>query len=320
MPSTWLSIITPSMREWPQPAWFEELPPIAEGWRRNEMLADYTTIKVGGPAEVFGVLSGWEEAGAVVRFCWEKSIPLMVVGKGSNLMVRDGGVRGVVVMLGKGCDAVEVRGENVYAEAGAANGTAARAAREAELTGLEFFGGIPGGIGGALKMNAGAYGTETYDTILKLWVMDDKGEKREVEPGFVKPVYRHTELPAGWIYVAGLWKLMKGDKEAIRQRMREINHARSTTQPLHMPSSGSWFKNPMWKGEKTNAWKVVEAAGCRGMQVGGAQVSEQHANFFVNVGGATSADFEALSVKVEAQVKDKLDVVMEREVRWVGEE
>lgn len=307
------------MKEWPQPAWFKDLPQIAGGWRRNEALADYTTIKVGGPAEVFGEFSSWNEVQAFLR--WNSGrVALTLLGKGSNLMVKDGGITGVVAMLGKGCDAVRVEGEKVYAESGAATGTAARGAREANLTGLEFFGGIPGSVGGALKMNAGAYNGETYVDLEKIWLIDDKGVEREEAAGFVKPRYRHTELPEGWVYKAGLWKLRAGDKEAIRQKMREINHARSSTQPLHMPSSGSWFKNPVWNGEITNAWKVVAAAGCRGMQVGGAQVSEQHANFFVNTGNALAGDFEELSQKVEATIKDKLNVVMEREVRWVGVE
>jgi len=225
-----------------------------------------------------------------------------------------------VVVLGKGLDKIEVEGDEIYAEAGAATGTAARAAREAGLDGLAFFGGIPGSIGGALRMNAGAYGSETYERLVKLWVMDAAGQVREVAPDFVKPRYRGTELPEGWLYVAGRWKLERAEKEIIREKMREVNRKRSTTQPLHLPSSGSWFKHAEWKGEKTSAWKLVDAAGCRGMRVGGAMVDEQHANFFVNVGNALAKDFEELSEKVEAQIKERLGVVMEREVRWLGED
>lgn len=307
------------MKEWLEPGWFEELPAVTGGWRRNEPLSAYTTIEVGGPAEVFGAFGNWGEVADFLA--WNKGrVPLTLVGKGSNLMVRDGGIKGVVALLGKGCDAVRVEGNEVYAEAGAAMGTAARAAREAGLTGMEFFGGIPGSVGGGLRMNAGAYGSETFNDLKKIFLIDAEGVEHEVEPAFVKATYRHTELPAGWVYKAGVWELRAGEKEAIRQKMREINQARSTTQPLHMPSSGSWFKNPVWNGQKTNAWRVVDAAGCRGMRVGDAQVSEQHANFFVNCGKALAADFEALSVKVEATVKEKLGVVLEREVRWVGEE
>lgn len=311
---------------WPVPVWWERLPHDMDdaSFRQNEPMAGWTTIKVGGPAEVWATFGGWDALAAFLKRkasdALLRDVPLTIVGGGSNLMVRDGGLPGIVVPLGQGFDAVRVDGPTVYAEAGASCGKAARAAREAGLAGLEFFGGIPGNIGGALRMNAGAYGGETYAALDTLWVMDDAGETREVAPDFVVPRYRGTELPPGWVYKAGLWRLVAGDKEAIRQRMREINHARSSTQPLHLPSSGSWFKNPTVGGEKTNAWKVVDEAGCRGMQVGGAQVSEQHCNFFVNAGGATAADFEQLSLMVEAVVREKLGVVLEREVRWAGVE
>ncbi len=312
------------MREWPVPEWLGELP---EGpvYSCNVPLADYTTIKVGGPAEVLAEVSDWAQMAELVRWCNARAVPLTPVGKGSNMVIRDGGLPGVVVPLGKGLDAVRVEGTTLYAEAGAANGTAARAAREAGLEGIAFFGGIPGSIGGALRMNAGAYGFETFDKLVRLWVLDADGEEREVEPAFVAPRYRGTALPAGWLYKAGEWQLVPGDKEDIRKQMQEINRARSSSQPLHMPSSGSWFKNVERNGEKVNAWRIVDEAGCRGMRVGGAQVSEQHANFFVNAGAkegvsATAVEFEALSQAVEAQVLARLGIVMEREVRFVGVE
>ncbi|HEX2859376.1 MAG TPA: UDP-N-acetylmuramate dehydrogenase [Alphaproteobacteria bacterium] len=298
-----------------RPGWW----PLAVAPETNRLIAPLTTIEVGGPADLFYTPASWNEVADIVA-ARPADLPLTLLGLGSNMVVRDGGLRGLVLHLGKGCDEVRVEDDSVFAEAGAANGKAARAAREANLTGLEFFGGIPGSIGGALRMNAGAYGSETFDKLEKIWVIDDKGATHEVTPDFVRPCYRHTELPAGWVFRAGLWKLQPGDREEIRQRMREINHARSSTQPLHMPSSGSWFKNPMVNGEKKNAWKVVEDAGCRGLKVGGAQVSEQHANFFVNTGGATAKDLDALSREVEKRVQEKLGVVLEREVRMIGEE
>ena len=312
------------MREWPVPVWFEALP---EGpvYTRNVPLADYTTIKVGGPAEVMAEVTDWAQMAALVRWCNAHGVALTPVGKGSNMVVRDGGIAGVVVPLGKGLDAVRVEGNRLYAEAGAANGTAARAAREAGLEGVAFFGGIPGSIGGALRMNAGAYGFETFDKLQRLWLLDADGVEREVEPDFVAPRYRGTALPMGWLYKAAEWELTPGDKEEIRKQMQEINRARSTSQPLHMPSSGSWFKNVVRNGEKVNAWRIVDEAGCRGMRVGGAQVSEQHANFFVNAGAkegtpATAAEFELLSQKVEAQILERLGITMEREVRFTGVE
>jgi UDP-N-acetylmuramate dehydrogenase len=314
------------------PTWVKQLPPLT--YEVGKPLADFTTIKVGGPAEVFYAPKDWGEVAAILR-AKPADVPLTVLGLGSNMVIRDGGIRGLVLHLAAGCDVVEVKGDSLYAEAGAAAGKAARAAREASLTGLEFFGGIPGSIGGALKMNAGAYGNETFAALKKIWLLDEKGEGREVEPAFVKPKYRGTELPEGWLFKAGLWQLRPGEREAIRQKMREINHARRSSQPLHLPSSGSWFKNVVVTaelkegldsrlrgndgGEVINAWKVVDEAGCRGMRVGGAMVSEEHANFFVNAGGATCKDLEALSQKVAATVKEKLGIVLEREVRMMGE-
>lgn len=312
------------MKQWPVPAWFKELP---EGpvYTRNVPLADYTTIKVGGPAEVMAEVADWAQMAALVKWCNAHAVALTPMGKGSNMVIRDGGIAGVVVPLGKGLDAVRVEGNLLYAEAGAANGTAARAAREAGLDGVAFFGGIPGAIGGALRMNAGAYGFETFDKLKRVWVLDADGQEREVEPGFLAPRYRGTALPSGWLYKAGEWELVPGDKEEIRKQMQEINRARSTSQPLHLPSSGSWFKNVVRDGERVNAWRIVDEAGCRGMRVGGAQVSEQHANFFVNAGAkegqpATAAEFELLSQAVEAQVLERLGIVMEREVRFTGVE
>lgn len=312
----------------PQPSWLSQLPPLQVPYACAAPLADFTTIKVGGPAEVLAEPTTWHEVTALLAACAKLGVPITWIGRGSNMVVTDGGIAGVVVHLGKGCDAVEVCEDYLKAEAGADSGKAARAARDAALTGLEFFGGIPGSVGGVLRMNAGAYGHETFDSLVKVWVLDEQGHEHELEPAACKPRYRGTELPPGWMYKAGMWKLKAGDKEAIRQRMREINHARSTSQPLHMPSSGSWFQNPVLPhdveglgkaaGEKVNAWKVVDAAGCRGWREGGAQVSEQHCNFFVNTGGATSAELDKLSTRVEAEIQAKLGIVMHREVKFTG--
>lgn len=313
------------------PLWLEALPPLAVSYEVGAPLAPFTTIKVGGAAEVLARPAGWGEVAALMAAV-PAGVPLIWLGKGSNMVVADGGIVGVVVHLAKGCDAVRVEGDSVYAEAGADTGKAARAARDAGLTGLEFFGGIPGSVGGALRMNAGAYGHETFDALQQVWLLDETGKERQMAPAELKPRYRGTDVPAGWVFKAGLWRLPAGDKDAIRQRMREINHARSGSQPLHLPSSGSWFKNVVLPhdvagvgkaGDKVNAWKVVDAAGCRGWREGGAQVSEQHCNFFVNAGvaegtPATARDLDTLSRRVEAEVHRKLGLVMEREVRFTG--
>ncbi len=324
---------------WPTPPWFVELP-AGPAYVCNYPLAPETTIQVGGPAQVWAPCENWAQVAALRAFVTTHAIPFTLLGKGSNMVVNDGGIAGLVVPLGKGCDSIEVQGTSIYAEAGAACGTVARAAREAGLAGLAFFGGIPGSIGGALRMNAGAYGHETFNTIAEVILLNDRGQEIVEAPSFVQPRYRGTVLPEGWLYKAARWQLTVGDKEAIRQQMREINHARSTSQPLHLPSSGSWFKNVpvtpenhlqlqrFWPecnvGEVINAWRVVEAAGCRGWREGGAQVSEQHCNFFVNLGlkeghSATATEMERLSVRVEAAVLATLGITMQREVRFVGE-
>lgn len=318
---------------WPAPTWFSELPK-GIGYELNHAMAGETTIKVGGPAQVWAPCEDWAQVAAVLAFANAQNIPLTWVGKGSNMVVHDGGIQGLVVPLGKGCDAVRVEGQTLYAAAGAATGTAARAARDAGLAGLAFFGGIPGSVGGALRMNAGAYGSETFDALTEVILLNEKGEEVREAPTFAQPRYRGTTLPTGWMYKAGIWKLAVGDKEEIRQQMRDVNHKRSTSQPLALPSSGSWFKNVRVTEENlatlrtidanaqvggvVNAWRVVDAAGCRGWRENDAQVSEQHCNFFVNVGQASARDLDLLSNRVEAEIAAKLGVTIEREVRFIG--
>ena len=296
-----------------------QLPNIKGAYIANKPLAELTTIKVGGPAEVW---ADFDDLDDVVDFLKNKpeDVPFTVLGEGSNVLIRDGGLRGVVTRLQPLLSEVVVMGDTIYAGSGATCGKVARAAREAGLTGLEFYAGIPGSVGGALFMNAGCYGVETADRLVSVEIMDAKGEMDTLTPQDLNYRYRGCDLPKGVFFIGATFKLQAGDKEEIRQQMRKINAERRESQPLNMPSSGSWFKNIEVDGVKTNAWKIVDQAGCRGMQIGGAQVSEKHANFFVNAGGATAKDLEALSQKVEAQIKEKLGVVMVREVRFIGEE
>ncbi len=324
---------------WPTPPWFNTLP-AGPAYALNYPLAPETTIQVGGPAQVWAPVVNWAQVAALRAFATAHNVPFTLLGKGSNMVVNDGGIAGIVLPLGKGCDGVTVEGTTLVAEAGAACGTAARAAREAGLAGLAFFGGIPGSIGGALRMNAGAYGSETFQAITEVYLLDANGRDVVQHPSALQPRYRATTLPEGWLYKGARWQLTPGDKEAIRQQMREINQARTTSQPLHLPSSGSWFKNVpvtlenigvlqrIWPeatvGGVVNAWRVVAAAGCRGWREGGAQVSEQHCNFFVNSGlkegqSATAAAFDLLSIKVEAAVLAQFGVTLQREVRFCGE-
>lgn len=312
------------------PNWLDALRSLGMEVQEGVSLAGMTTMGVGGAAEALVGVRGWEDMAAVVRICGAAGVPVAVLGKGSNVLVADAGVRGAVVVLERVCDGVRVEGNSIYAEAGAALGTVARAARDAGLGGLAFFGGIPGSVGGALRMNAGAYGQETFDALTDVWVLDGEGTEhhwaREEAQGRLRWGYRHVELPEGWMFKAARWALAAADKEEIRQAMRQINESRRTSQPLHMKSSGSWFRNPVLvvdgplgkAGEKVNAWRVSDAAGCRGLRVGGAQVSEQHTNFFVNVGDATAADFMALDALVRGKIREAFGLEMVREVKLLG--
>lgn len=281
--------------------------------QQNVLLAPYTTLKIGGNAEYFFEPENIDD---LVCFMQEKpnDLEISILGEGSNILVRDSGVKGIIIHLSK-LSNVEIVGNKIVAEAGATSGKVARAAREASLKGIEFLCGIPGSIGGALAMNAGAYGYQTADNLISVKVITDEGEIKNLSPDEVGFEYRKTGLPKNWIFIEATFKLPDGDKNEIRNRMREINKERRTSQPLDKPSSGSWFKNT----EKGSAWKITDQAGCRGMQVGNAQVSEKHSNFFVNLGGATSEDMENLSNKVEKQIQDKLGIKMHREVKIIGE-
>lgn len=284
----------------------------------NAPLAPFTTLKIGGAAQILFKPASLQALAACLSQK-PSAMPVVLLGKGSNVLVSDEGVAGLVVVLDGCCDTVQVTGNRIYAEAGAAAGKVARLAREHSLTGAEFLCGIPGSVGGALAMNAGAYGAETMPLVEKVKLLSPTGEWVEKTPADIGFGYRHTHLPAGWIYAAATFLLQPGDKTAINTTMRTINKNRSTSQPLDMPSSGSWFKNVEHAdGSRTNAWKIVDEAGCRGLQVGGAQVSPKHSNFFVNTGGATAADMLALSLQVEQRVLQKLGITLHREVKWVG--
>lgn len=296
------------------------LPEVRGCYIENAPLAPLTTLKIGGPADVMYTPVDLVDLQHFLKNLPD-NIPYIVLGEGSNLMLRDGGIKGVVVRMDKALNSVDVSGIEVVAGAGATGGKVARSAREFNLTGAEFLCGIPGSVGGALKMNAGAYGHETVDILKEIQIVTRQGELQNISPEALKFSYRHSEIPEGALFTQATFILKKGDKDDIRSRMREINKNRATSQPLNMPSSGSWFKNvTLPNGTKKHAWQVVEEAGCRGMRIGDAQVSEKHCNFFVNLGSATAKDMQKLTEKVEAQVQDTLGITLEREVRFIGEE
>lgn len=245
----------------------------------------------------------------------DPEIPVMGLGLGSNLIVRDGGVPGVVVRLGKACGKVEVGAPLTLSCGGGASGIAvSSAARDAGIAGLEFLRSIPGTVGGFVRMNGGAYGREVKDILTQAQVVLRSGELLTLSPEDLRYSYRHSELPDGAIVVSATFRGEAGECEAIQAEMDRIAQEREASQPLRSKTGGSTFKNP--PGHK--AWQLVDEAGCRGLTLGGAQVSEKHTNFLLNIGEATSADIEALGEEVRRRVKDKSGVELQWEIQRVG--
>jgi UDP-N-acetylmuramate dehydrogenase len=244
----------------------------------------------------------------------DPEIPVWPLGLGSNLIVRDGGVPGVTVRLGKGFSGVSAAGNALVAGAGTPGILLASTARDAGLAGLEFMRGIPGTVGGAVRMNAGAYGRDVADILVEATVVRRSGRIETMPASAFGFSYRHSALPEGDIVVEALFRGTPGDKAVIAAEMDRIAAEREASQPLRSRTGGSTFKNP--PGHK--AWALVDAAGCRGLTIGGAQVSEKHTNFLINTGTATSADIEALGNEVRARVKAHSGVDLEWEIQRVG--
>jgi len=241
-------------------------------------------------------------------------VPVFPVGVGSNLIVRDGGIPGVVVRLSKNFAAIRVEGESVHAGAAAMGITVASAARDAGLQGAEFLRGIPGTIGGAVAMNAGAYGREMADILVSATIVTRDGRFEKLPAEALRYSYRHSELPEGCVVTEAELRLSPGNRAAIQAEMDRIAEEREASQPLRTRTGGSTFKNP--PGMK--AWELIDRAGCRGLQIGGAQVSEKHCNFLLNVGDATSADLEALGEEVRTRVRAATGVELQWEIARVG--
>ncbi len=242
------------------------------------------------------------------------NVPVMALGLGSNMIVRDGGVPGVVVRLGKPFAKVRAVGDVLHCGGGASGISVASAARDVGLSGLEFLRGIPGTVGGFVRMNGGAYGREVADVLIDCSIIDRSGNSATLAASELAFSYRHSGLSDGQIVIEARFKGTPGDKIAIQAEMDRIAAAREASQPLRSRTGGSTFKNP--PGHK--AWQLVDAAGCRGLMVGGAQVSEKHTNFLINTGTATSADIEALGEEVRARVKAQSGVELEWEIQRVG--
>ncbi len=283
---------------------------------RNVPLSGYTTLRVGGPADAFAEPSSEAEMDGLMRAARETDTPVLLLGNGSNLLVRDGGFPGVAVHLGRIFSAIQQTDNILTAQAGVLLSSLSRAAQTAGLSGLEFAQGIPGTVGGGVYMNAGAYGGELSQTItaVRVWTKDGileiPGEKMQFS-------YRHSlAMEKGYLVLSASFALMQDNQHAIEERMRDYAARRREKQPLEYPSAGSFFKRP----EGHYAGALIEQAGLKGVSVGGAQVSEKHAGFLINRGGATAQDFLHLMAQVQETVEKKFQVHLEPEVRIIGSE
>jgi UDP-N-acetylmuramate dehydrogenase len=280
----------------------------------NQSLAELTWFRVGGPAQMLVMP---EDEGDLAYFLGRLApeIPVTVIGLGSNLIVRDGGVAGVVIRLGRGFNDIAIEaGARVRVGAAVPDVRAAKAAQEAGIAGLAFLRGIPGAIGGALRMNGGAYGGETKDVLIEARGVDRAGNVRVYANADMHYSYRHCGAPEDVIFTQALLQGRPGDAAAIAAEMDKITESREATQPIKSRTGGSTFKNP--PGNK--AWQLIDAAGCRGLVVGDAQVSEMHCNFLINRGSASAADIEALGEEVRRRVRESSGVELEWEIKRVG--
>lgn len=281
-----------------------------------EPMARHTTFRIGGPADLLAQPSSEEELLLAMKLAEEQDVPVTVVGNGSNLLVRDGGIRGLVLLLGERFSGVSVEGEEIFAQAGATLAKLSAVAQRAGLAGLEFASGIPGTLGGGVAMNAGAYGGQLSDALVSASVLED-GAVRDFSREDMQMGYRTTRiLKRGGIVLSARFRLTPDAPEAIGMRMRELNARRREKQPLELPSAGSTFKRP----EGYFAGALIEGAGLKGVQLGGAMVSVKHAGFVVNVGGATARDVLELIVHIRKTVRAKYGVELETEIRVLGED
>ena len=279
----------------------------------NQSLAELTWFRVGGPAQLLFMP---EDEADLAYFLGQlpEEFAATVIGLGSNLIVRDGGVPGVVVRLGRGFNIIAVEGTRIRAGAAVPDVKIARAAQEAGLGGLSFMRGIPGAIGGALRMNGGAYGRETKDVLVEARAVDRRGRMHVLSNADMHYSYRHCGAPEDYIFTEALFAGERGDAKVIAQEMDKITEARESTQPVKSRTGGSTFKNP--PGNK--AWQLIDAAGCRGLTNGAAQVSEMHCNFLINRGGATAADIERLGEAVRRKVEAHSGITLEWEIARIG--
>ncbi|MEM7170742.1 MAG: UDP-N-acetylmuramate dehydrogenase [Pseudomonadota bacterium] len=291
----------------------ERLPEVRGRYSEGTELSKLTWFRVGGPAEVLFRPADQEDLSHFLK-AKPADTPLVTIGVGSNLLVRDGGIDGVTLRLGPAFAGIRCEGSHVFCGAADLDLNVAVAAQKAGLAGLEFLSGIPGSIGGALRMNAGAYHRETKDVLVWAEALDPQGELHRLMPNDLGYAYRHCGLPEDWIFLRACLRAEPGDPKQIGALMSDIKERRSQSQPIRSRTGGSTFKNP--EGKK--AWQLIDSAGCRGLRHGGAEVSQQHCNFLINTGEASAADLEGLGEAVRQSVKEKSGVQLEWEIRRLG--
>ena len=294
------------------PALKSAMPELRGRLLANQPLAESAWFRVGGPAQALFMPDDENDLAYFLRHL-PTDVPVTVLGAASNVIIRDGGIAGVVVLLGNRFSEIAIEGEQVRSGTGVLDVRVARAARDAGVAGLEFLSGIPGGIGGALRMNAGAYGGETKDILVEARGVDRQGNIRTFSNADMQYSYRRSGAPEDVIFTQALFRGRPGDPAAIGAAMADIAEKRKASQPPNK-TCGSTFKNP--PGGK--AWQLIDAAGCRGLTVGAAQVSELHCNFLINLGGATATDIETLGETVRRRVRETSGVDLDWEIKRIG--
>jgi UDP-N-acetylmuramate dehydrogenase len=296
----------------PQPL-IERLPKLRGRLTADAPLAQITWFGVGGSAEVMFRPVDPEDLSALLRRL-APDVPVTVFGVGSNLLVRDGGIPGVVLRLGRGFAQIQIEGDKMRVGAAALDANVAAVAAQGGLGGLEFLSGVPGTIGGALRMNAGAYGGDMAGVVIEATAIDRLGRTHRVGARDLGLSYRHSDAPADWIFVEAVLKGEPGDPVSIAKKLAQVKADREATQPIRTKTGGSTFKNP----PGARAWELIDRAGCRGLKRGGAQVSQKHCNFLINLGDATAAEIEALGEEVRRRVRDDAGVDLAWEIARVG--
>ncbi len=282
----------------------------------HEPMSSHTTFRIGGAADYFLLPESVEEVKGILAVCKEEELPYFILGNGSNLLVSDKGYQGVVIQMFRNMNEIRVEGTEIHAQAGALLSGIAAAAKNASLTGFEFAGGIPGTLGGAVMMNAGAYGGEMKDVLKSATVVDGEGNVRKLSVEELNLGYRTSLVKtAGYFVLEAEISLEKGDQEEIKAQMKDLTQRRTSKQPLEYPSAGSTFKRP----EGYFAGKLIMDSGLRGYRVGGAQISEKHCGFVINTGNATAQDVCQLIEDVKRIVYEKFGVMLEPEVRFLGD-